>query len=63
MGYIIGLIIVVLLVPLIVMALTRRTHAVGGVQSPDRGLTPEKPAADEPTPRPGPGVDPKIPPS
>lgn len=63
MGYIIGLLILLLLVPLVFMALSRRTGAAGGIQSSDHGVTPQQPSAAEPTPRPGPGVDPKIPPA
>lgn len=63
MGYLIGLVLVLVVVPLLWMALTRRTTGTGGIDSHDRGLTPDIPASDEPTPRAGPGVDPKIPPS
>ena len=63
MGYIIGLVFLLLLVPLIFMMLTRRTTGPGGIEGADHGISPNKPAADEPTPRAGPGVDPHIPPS
>lgn len=63
MGYIIGLVIVLLLVPLVVMLLTRRTTGHGGIDAANHGVSPDRPAADEPTPRPGPGVDPHINPS
>lgn len=63
MGYIIGLIIIILLVPLLIMALTRRTNSGGDIASKNHGVTHEQPAAAEPTPRPGPGVDPHIPPA
>ncbi len=63
MGYIVGIIIVLLLVPLLFMMLTRRTTGQGGIEAGNQGRTPDRPAADEPTPRPGPHVDPKIPPA
>jgi hypothetical protein len=63
MGYIIALIILLLVVPLVLTMLTRRTTGRGGIDSADHGFTPDRPSADEPTPRAGPGVDPQIPPS
>jgi hypothetical protein len=63
MGYIIGLIFLLLLVPLMFMMLTRRTTGRGGINAGNHGMTPDQPTADEPTPRPGPGVDPHINPS
>lgn len=63
MGYIVGLIIILLIVPLLFMLLTRRTKGTGGIDSSNHGVTHEQPSAEEPTPRPGPGVDPRIPPS
>lgn len=63
MGYIIGLIIVLLFVPLLFLMLTRRSTGGGGIGRKDRGVTLDRPSADEPTPRAGPGVDPQIPPA
>jgi hypothetical protein len=63
MGYIIGLIFLLLIVPLVFMMLTRRTSSTGGIDAANHGVTPDRPAADEPTPRAGPGVDRHIPPS
>jgi hypothetical protein len=63
MGYIIGIVIVLLVLPLLWMMLSRGTSGRGGIDSSNRGVTPDKPAADEPTPRPGPGVDPHVNPS
>lgn len=62
MGYIIGIIVLILLLPLLWMMLTRRTTGHGGIDSDNHGVTPDRPSSDEPTPRPGPGVDRKIPP-
>lgn len=62
MGYIIGIIIVLILLPLVFLVISRRTGATGGIDSSTRGVTPSRPSSDQPTPRPGPGVDPKIPP-
>lgn len=63
MDYIIALIVIVVLVPLLIIVLTRRTKGGGGIESRDHGVTPDQPAADAPTPRPGPGVDKHLPPS
>ena len=62
MGYIIGLVLVLLLVPVLVMMLTRRTSGGGGIASADHGMTPNAPSSDPPTPRAGPGRDTRIPP-
>jgi hypothetical protein len=63
MGYILGLVVVLILIPLLFMMLSRRTRVSGGIDSADHGVTPDRPAADEPTPRAGPNVDRKIPPA
>ncbi len=63
MGYIIGIILLIVIVPLLFMMLSRRTSSAGGIDSHNRGVTPNQPSADEPSPRPGPGVDPHIPPA
>ena len=60
--YIIALVVIVVLVPLIIFVVSRRGGS-GAAPSKDHGVTPSEPASDEPTPRPGPGVDPHIPPS
>ena len=62
MGYIIGIVIVLQLVPLLFMLLTRRTTGRGGLDNANHGVSPDRPSSDQPTPRPGPGVDPRIPP-
>lgn len=62
MGYILGIILLLIIVPLLFMMLTRRTTSGGGIDSSDHGVSPDRPSSDEPTPRPGPGVDQKIPP-
>jgi hypothetical protein len=51
MGYIIGLIIVLLVLPLLFMLLSRRTRNTGGIDSRDHGVTPSRPSSDQPTPR------------
>jgi hypothetical protein len=63
MGYILGFIIVLIVIPLLVLMLTRRTSGGGGIESSGQGVSPNRPSAEEPTPRPGPGVDPHIPPA
>jgi hypothetical protein len=63
MGYILGIVIVLLVLPLLFMLLSRRGGGRGGIDSSNRGVTPDRPAADEPTPRAGPGVDPHVNPS
>ena len=63
MGYLTALVLVVLVIPLLFVILSRRSTGAGGIDSTNRGLTPNQPAADEPTPRAGPGVDRHIPPS
>jgi hypothetical protein len=62
MGYITGIIIVLLLVPLLFLVLTRHGRTAGGIDSHDRGVTPSEPSSDQPTPRAGPGRDARIPP-
>jgi len=62
MDYVIALIVVVLLVPVIFLLSTRRAAGGGGRRSSDRGVTPDQPSSDQPTPRSGPGRDRKIPP-
>jgi hypothetical protein len=53
MGYIIGLVILAVVVPLLFLLLSRRTTGAGGAgEKPhDRGMTVSRPAAEEPTPR------------
>ncbi len=62
MGYIIGIIIVLLVIPLLFMLFSRRSTGHGGIDSANHGMSPDRPSSDQPTPRPGPGVDPRIPP-
>ena len=53
MGYIIGLIAIVVVVPLLFVLLSRRTHSAGGLagQSRSRGMTVSEPSSDQATPR------------
>ena len=53
MGYIIGLVILAIVVPLVFMVLSRRTTSAGGLSDKQRsrGMTVSRPAAEEPTPR------------
>ena len=54
MGYIIALVLLVIVVPLLFMALGRKSTATGGVArkgSRDRGVTVSRPSSDQPTPR------------
>lgn len=62
MGYIIGIVIVLLLLPLLFMMLTRRSTGHGGIDSANHGVSPDRPSSDQPTPRPGPNTDTRIPP-
>lgn len=50
MGYIIALVFLVVLVPIIFMALSRRSTGGGGIESRSRGVTMEEPSSDQPTP-------------
>ncbi|PTX94251.1 hypothetical protein [Opitutus sp. ER46] len=63
MGYIITIVVLLIVLPLLFLVLSRRGMRGGGIGSPDHGVTPDRPYSDEPTPRPGPGVDRRIPPS
>ena len=60
MGYIIGVIVLILLIPLLIMLLTRRGRGPGGIGTSGHGVTHEQPSSDQPTP-PGPGSK-RIPP-
>lgn len=53
MGYIIGIVILVIAVPLLFLMLSRRTSSAGGLAEKQRGrgVTVSRPAAEEPTPR------------
>jgi hypothetical protein len=53
MGYIIGIILLVIMVPLLFLMLSRRTSSTGGLAAKDRdrGVTVSRPSAEEPTPR------------
>lgn len=50
MGYIIGLIIVLVVVPLLFALLNRRSTGPAGADSRDRGVTVAKPSSDQPSP-------------
>ena len=69
MGYIIGLVIFLVAVPLLFILLTRRSAGVGGLRSRDRGVTVSQPSSDQPTPgasratdQPAEGMEKRIPP-
>jgi hypothetical protein len=53
MGYIIGLVLLLIVVPLLFVLLSRRTASTGrlGRASHDRGVTVSQPSSDQPTPR------------
>jgi len=52
MGYIIGLILLIVVVPLLFLLLGRRTTSASGMTAKrDRGVTVSKPSSDQPTPR------------
>ncbi|HVS52574.1 MAG TPA: hypothetical protein VHD62_09475 [Opitutaceae bacterium] len=50
MGYIIGLVIVLVLVPLLFALLNRRPTRQAGSGSGDRGMTVANPSSDQPSP-------------
>lgn len=53
MGYLIGLVFLIIVVPLLFVLLSRRTASTGrlGGERHDRGVTVTKPSSDQPTPR------------
>lgn len=53
MGYIFALAILILVVPLLLIILTRRTSGRGGIahKPEERGVTVSNPSSDQPTPR------------
>ena len=57
MGYIIALVLLLVVVPLIFLLLSRRTTSGGGIDSHEHGMTPSRPASDQPTPPAGPRTD------
>lgn len=57
MGYIIGLVALLVFVPLLFLLLSRRTVSGGGIDSRDKGVTHLEPSSDQPTPPPGPQTD------
>lgn len=57
MGYILGLVLLLVFVPLLFLLLSRRSIRGGGIESGDRGMTPSRPSSDQPTPPAGPATD------
>lgn len=70
MGYIIGFLLLLIVVPLLFMMLSRKTAGAGGLGAKprDRGVTVEQPSSDQPTPRAdatnqaAPGAERRLPP-
>jgi hypothetical protein len=50
MGYIIGIVLVLLILPLLFALLARRSAGQGGIDSRNHGMTVTQPSSDQPSP-------------